>query len=185
LRLQYELFSDSNPFMRALLPLAERVREDREPVAQENLLLEAQGAFSKQIVKVLEGYGQLRDHACEELFHAVYGSPLLQAMVGLKASDADGSSRHRTRSMAAVGRQIADFKVPSARAVRRGRDPALMYIRLADETRRTRPPCFGACATGGRRPHAGRVQAIVRDQFFAPPGPGACPRRNPVHARLG
>ncbi len=171
LRLQYELLSDSNPFMRALLPLAERVREDREPVAQENLLLEAQGEFSKQIVKVLESYGQLRDHACEELFHAVYGSPVLQAMVGLKASDARPRRHPGTDAehVGAVARQIADFKArigeggPGEAAIR-----ALMYIRLADGDvderglallRRIRDVRGGGLTLA-------EFKQLVRDQFF-------------------
>ena len=32
-------------------------------------------------------------HASEAMFHAVYGSPLLQALVGLKASDASARRR--------------------------------------------------------------------------------------------
>src|SRR5262249_33293550 len=59
LRLQYELFSDSNPFVRALLPLAERVRSDRQPAAGENQMLHAQGELSKQIEKMLESYGEM------------------------------------------------------------------------------------------------------------------------------
>ena len=170
-RLQYELLSDSNPFMRALLPLVERVREDREPVAQENLLLQAQGEFSKQIVKVLESYGQLRDHACEELFHVVYGSPVLQAMVGLKASDARPRRHPGTDAehVAAVARQIAEFKArigeggPGEAAIR-----ALMYIRLADGDvderglallRRIRNQRGGGLTLA-------EFKQLVRDQFF-------------------
>jgi pimeloyl-ACP methyl ester carboxylesterase len=171
LRLPYELLSDSNPFMRALLPLAERVRADREPVARENLLLEAQGEFSKQIVKALESYGQLRDHACEELFHTVYGSPVLQAMVGLKASDASPRRHPGTDAehVAAVAGQIADFKArigeggPGEAAIR-----ALMYIRLADGDvderglallRRIRDERGGGLTLA-------EFKQLVRDQFF-------------------
>jgi len=42
---------------------------------------------SEQIEKALEGYAALRDQAQERLFLAAYGSPLLQALVGLKATD--------------------------------------------------------------------------------------------------
>jgi len=171
LRLQYELFSDNNPFMRALLPWAERVRADREPVAPENLLLQAQGEFSKQIVKMLESYGQLRDHACEELFHAVYGSPGLQAMVGLKASDASPRRHPGTDAehVAGVGRRIADFKTrigeggPGEAAIR-----TLIYIRLADGDVDER----GLALLRRLRDERGsgltlaEFKQLVRDQFF-------------------
>src|SRR5262249_59142311 len=171
LRLQYELFSDSNPFMRALLPLAEEIREQREPVERENLFLQAQAEISKQVEKMLESYGEVRDRAVEELFHAVYGSPLLQAMVGLKASDASPRRHPGTDAehMAAVARQIADFKAriaeggPREAAIR-----ALLYIRLAE----------GAADERGlallrqiRDEHGGGItlnefKQLVREQFF-------------------
>jgi pimeloyl-ACP methyl ester carboxylesterase len=171
LRLPYELLSDSNPFMRALLPLAEHLREDRQPVAQENFLLQAQGEFSQQVVKVLEGYAQLRDHACEEVFHAVYGSPVLQALVGLKASDAN-PRRHPgadAEHVAAVARRIEDFKArigeggPAEAAIR-----ALMYIRLADGDVDER----GLALLRRLRDERGsgltlaEFKQVVRDQFF-------------------
>ncbi len=171
LRVQYELFSDSNPFMHALLPLAERVRAEREPAARENLLLQGQGEISKQIEKMLEGYGEVRDRACEELFHTVYGSPLLQAMAGLKASDASPRRQPGTDAehVAAIARHIADFKArigeggPREAAIR-----ALLYIRLAE----------GAADERGlallrriRDEHGGGLtlaefKQLVRDQFF-------------------
>ena len=42
LRLQYELFSDANPFMRSVAALADAVRDNRQPVAADSLL--ARGA---------------------------------------------------------------------------------------------------------------------------------------------
>jgi hypothetical protein len=171
LRLQYELLSDSNPFMRALRPVAEQVREHRQPTARENLLLQAQGEVSKQIEKMLESYGEMRDRACEELFHAIYGSPALQAMVGLKASDASPRRHPGTDAayMAAVARRIADLRArigdggPREAAIR-----ALLYIRLAE----------GAADERGlallrrlRDEHGGGMtlsafKQLVREQFF-------------------
>jgi len=171
LRLQYELFSGSNPFIRALASIAEHVRQDRKPSAQDNLLLQAQGECSKQIEKMLKSYGELRDHACEEVFHAVYGSPLLQAMVGLKASDATPRRHPGTDAehVAAVARHIADFKArigeggPREAAIR-----ALMYIRLADGDADER----GLALLRRMRDERGggltlaEFKQLVRDQFF-------------------
>src|SRR5215213_5379858 len=87
LRLQYELFSDRNPFMRPLADLAEGVRRQRQPAAADNPVVRAEHVVSEQIEKALEGYGTLRDQAQERLFLALYGSAVLQAMAGLKATD--------------------------------------------------------------------------------------------------
>jgi hypothetical protein len=171
LRLQYELFSENNPFTRALLPLAEQVREHREPAERENLLLQAQAEISKQIEKILESYGEMRDRAGEEIFHAIYGSPLLQALVGLKASEAS-PRRHPgadAEHVAAVADHIADFKAriaeggPREAAVR-----ALLYIRLAEGAaderglallRRIRDEHGGGLTLG-------EFKQLVREQFF-------------------
>src|SRR4029453_18701844 len=88
LRLQYDMLSDANPFMRALPAMAGAARAHRQPIAAGNPLVEAQEAVSRQIEQSLESFREMRDRAYEQLFHAVYGSPLLQAMAGLKASDA-------------------------------------------------------------------------------------------------
>ena len=87
LRLQYELLSDRNPFLRGLADLAQEVRRQRQPAAADNALVQAEHVVSEQIEKALDGYAALRDQAQERLFLAAYGSPLLQALVGLKATD--------------------------------------------------------------------------------------------------
>jgi hypothetical protein len=171
LRLQYELFSENNPFTRALLPLAEQVREHREPAERENPLLQAQAEISKQIEKILESYGEMRDRAGEEIFHAIYGSPLLQALVGLKASEASPRRHPGTDAehVAAVADHIADFKAriaeggPREAAIR-----ALLYIRLAEGAaderglallRRIRDEHGGGLTLG-------EFKQLVREQFF-------------------
>jgi hypothetical protein len=68
-------------------PLA-YVQEHRAPVGKDNPFWEAQEQFSDWIETSLDTYRDVRDRASEILFHAVYGSPLVQALVGLKASDA-------------------------------------------------------------------------------------------------
>ena len=87
LRLQYELLSDQNPLMRPLAGLAEQVREERQPAAADNPLAKLEAEASRQIEAALDGYRDLRDRWYEQVFLAVYGSPLLQALVGLRASD--------------------------------------------------------------------------------------------------
>jgi hypothetical protein len=73
--------------MRQIAQLAEQVREQRQPTAPDNPLLHVQAMISDGIIAALDGYRQVHENAVEQLFLAVYGSPVLQAMVGLGASD--------------------------------------------------------------------------------------------------
>jgi hypothetical protein len=63
--------------------LAESIRADRKPVAPDNPLLALEGLASSWISTWWEGFRQVRNAATEATFLGVYGSPLLQAMVGL------------------------------------------------------------------------------------------------------
>jgi hypothetical protein len=83
LRLQYELFSDKNPFMAAFGTMAANVRENRKPAASDNPFLALQKIVSDQIVAALDGWRELTEAAAERTFLAIYGSPALQAAVGI------------------------------------------------------------------------------------------------------
>ena len=84
-RMRFELFSDQNPFMSAVKPLAQWVRADRQPVSPDNPLLAVEKQFSSGITAALENWGEMRDSMTEASFLTTYGSPVLQAMVGLGA----------------------------------------------------------------------------------------------------
>ena len=86
-RLRFELFSDKNPFMSAIKPIAEQVRASRKPVSADNPWLAAEKQASSWIVAALENGGKIRDAMTEAVFLTTYGSPLLQAMVGLGSPD--------------------------------------------------------------------------------------------------
>jgi pimeloyl-ACP methyl ester carboxylesterase len=83
LRLKYAMFSDKNPLMRSVQPLADKARSQRKLPKPDNLYLKMQETVSKMVVGWLEALGRLRDQTQEGIFHAVYGSPWLQAWVGL------------------------------------------------------------------------------------------------------
>ncbi|MCE8019785.1 DUF3141 domain-containing protein [Halomonas sp. MCCC 1A11036] len=83
IRLGYKLLSDRNPLSVPLPVLAEWVREDRHPVAEDNLLRTMERAVSEQISRGLDTWRDIRDQSIEHTFLTVYGQPLLQAMVGL------------------------------------------------------------------------------------------------------
>ena len=92
-RLRFGVFSDQGPFMRAVKPLAEQVRANRKPVKVDNPLLVMEKAASSWITTWLQTWGDVRDIMTEVLFLNTYGSPLLQAMVGLGAQP--GAPPHR------------------------------------------------------------------------------------------
>ncbi len=83
LRLQYELFSNENPMMAAVAVAADQVRKDRKPVAGDNPFIAMQETASRQIVAALDAWRDLTEAMAERTFLAVYGSPTLQAAVGV------------------------------------------------------------------------------------------------------
>jgi pimeloyl-ACP methyl ester carboxylesterase len=83
LRLSYELFGTSNPFLAWVGEAAELVREDRRPAGADNPFLAFQEQVSGQIVEGLERWRKVTERLAEETFGAVYGSPVLQAALGI------------------------------------------------------------------------------------------------------
>jgi pimeloyl-ACP methyl ester carboxylesterase len=97
-RLRYRLYSSRNPLLHGIEGLAAQVRARRQPAAPDNIFLRLQGIVSDQIIAAWDGYQQVRDTAVENFFLSVYGSPVLQALVGLRT---DGGRPRR------IGRDIA------------------------------------------------------------------------------
>ncbi|WFU66777.1 DUF3141 domain-containing protein [Bradyrhizobium brasilense] len=83
LRLQYEAFSSENPWMKMVESAAEKARDDRKPVAKDNPFLAFQERVSQQIVSSLDQWRDSQEALSEAMFLAVYGSPALQAAVGV------------------------------------------------------------------------------------------------------
>jgi hypothetical protein len=86
LRWQYTLFSDANPMMAPIAKFAETVRGHRNSVADDNPFVAMQEQMSRQIVAMLDGWRQVNETVAERLFLAIYGSPALQATVGIDRS---------------------------------------------------------------------------------------------------
>ena len=82
-RMSYEAFTDANPFMPAVAKAAETVREQRKPAASDNPFVVAQEKVSAEIVKALDSWRESQEKLSEQMFLAVYGSPALQAAVGV------------------------------------------------------------------------------------------------------
>jgi len=134
-RQRFAMFSDQNPMMQPVKSLAEAVRAARQPVASDNPLLAIEQAVSSGITTWLKAYGDVRDTMMEAFFLNTYGSPLVQAMVGLGAQDRS-AHQHAERDLlreAAETRLRSElekrFEVGGAleAAVR-----ALIYVRLAE-----------------------------------------------------
>ena len=83
LRLSYTIFADSNPWMAHIQNLAVAVTAARQPAAADNPFLVLQRQVSGQIVAALDAYRVARDQLAEQAFFGVYGSPLVQAFLGL------------------------------------------------------------------------------------------------------
>jgi len=78
--------------MRAVAPLANYAQAERIPASPDNPFIAAQQQFSKAMVDALNLLRDLRDELVERTFHAVYGSPLVQAACGISH---DGAPRQR------------------------------------------------------------------------------------------
>jgi hypothetical protein len=82
LRLQYAMFSDKNPMMRFVPQLADKARAERKAPAPDNPYVKMQEQVSNGITEMLEAFGRIRDQTQEAIFHAIYGSPWVQAWLG-------------------------------------------------------------------------------------------------------
>ncbi len=132
-RLRFAVFSDENPAMRPVEALARQVRAHRRPVAKGNPFLQIERAASEQIASWLDLCGRTRDAWMETLFLNTYGSPVLQAAVGL-GPQTPGKPRRIERDL---GREATQRRLRTeletrfesggtAEAVLR----ALVYVRL-------------------------------------------------------
>ena len=80
-------------------------------------------------------YRDLRDQMSEAWFHAIYGSPVLQALVGLKASDAQSKTEAGRWSPALGTRCEADRRAEASHSPGGPREAAiraLLYVRMPE-----------------------------------------------------
>src|SRR5215469_11852375 len=170
LRVQYQVFSNANTFMAPVEGMAEEVRNNRRPVAADNPLLAIQENVSKQIVVALDGWRDFIEAASERTFLTVYGSPALQAAVGIDPSDRQPLRKPPKNRLyrELVQKRIAELKsrIPLG-GVREAVARALIYVgmgrRAVDER--------GFEALRRLRQRFGDVplsefKALVREQYF-------------------
>jgi len=173
LRVQYELWSSANPFMSSLPAMADQVRKDRKPAAAGNPVVAIQENVSHQIVAALDAWRDIVQSAAERIFLSVYGSPTLQAAVGI---DPESTKPLRKAGKSVVHKQLLEGKIAELKSrIGKGGLPecvirGALYVGMArgsvDERgfeiiRRIR-------AAGDEMPRLSlqEFKAIVREQYF-------------------
>jgi pimeloyl-ACP methyl ester carboxylesterase len=171
LRLQYEAFSSENPLMKAVENAADKARDERKPAAKDNPFLAFQERMSKQIVSSLDQWRDSQEALSEAMFLAVYGSPALQAAVGVDPKSAPSGPRemdpkHRELLQA----RVAEIKSKiGTGGLREAGIRALLYVgsargmvdeRSLEALRRLRQ------GDGPARITLPEFKMLVREQFF-------------------
>jgi pimeloyl-ACP methyl ester carboxylesterase len=171
LRVQYEMFSSENPLMGRVETAADKAREARKEVAKDNPFLEFQERVSKQIVGSLDQWRDSQEALSEAMFLAIYGSPALQAAVGIDPK----SEPSRRREMDPKHRALLEARVAELKSkigsggLREAGIRALLYVgsargmvdeRSLEALRRMRQ------ADEARRLTLAEFKMLVREQFF-------------------
>jgi Protein of unknown function (DUF3141) len=171
LRVGYEAFGRDTPAMKAVAAEAEAIQTNRKPVAKDNPFLKAQEAISDGIVTLFDKWRDTQEAVSETLFLSIYGSPVLQAAVGIDPN-ADPSSRpemsneHRKR----LDARIAELKARIGHGgLRECGIRALLYVGMArgmvderglEALRRMRRE------DAASRLSLSEFKTLVREQFF-------------------
>jgi pimeloyl-ACP methyl ester carboxylesterase len=171
LRVGYETFGRDTPAMKALASRAEAVRENRRPADKENPFLKAQETVSKGIVDILDKWRDTQEALSETLFLSIYGSPALQAAVGIDRN-ADPSPRPE---MTEEHRKLLDARIAELKSkigkggLRECGLRALLYVGMARGMADERG--LEALRRMRREDAASRMtlsefKTLVREQFF-------------------
>lgn len=171
-RVRFEMFSDRNPAMAAVASLADQVRKNRARAAPDNPFVVWQNMVSDSIRFGLETWGQARDTMNEAFFLNYYGSPVLQAMVGLGADQ--GDARHRSKRD--LSRQATNLRMRDelARRIDKGGlleagVRAVIYIRRperrVDERGFAMLRAMIALQPEAKRVTLARFREVMHDQF--------------------
>jgi hypothetical protein len=171
LRAGYEAFGRDTPAMKSLAAEAETVRENRKPADKENPFLKAQETVSQSIVDVLDKWRDMQEALSESLFLSIYGSPALQAAVGVDPN-ANPSPRPE---MSEQHRKLLDARIAELKSkignggVRECGIRALLYVGMArgmvderglEALRRMRREDTASRLT------LSEFKTLVREQFF-------------------
>lgn len=173
LRLQYALFSDNNPWMTPFAALADGVRNSRHLVSSENPLLKLQKTLSDGIASGLDVWRRFSETVAEQTFLAIFGSPALQAAVGI---DPAGTQPLRRAGRTPLHDQMVESRISELKSriatgsVTEGVVRALIYAgrprgaideRAFEAIRKMR-----AIDCGAQQPTLAEFKAMLRDQGF-------------------
>jgi hypothetical protein len=157
--------------MKAVESAADKAREERKPVANDNPFLAFQEQMSKQIVSSLDKWRDSTEALSEAMFLAVYGSPALQAAVGVDPK----STPSRRREMDPKHRELLQARIAELTSkmgsggLREAGIRALLYVgsargmvdeRSLEALRRLRQADESARIT------LAEFKMLVREQFF-------------------
>ncbi|MET0675024.1 MAG: DUF3141 domain-containing protein [Bradyrhizobium sp.] len=171
LRVQYEALSSRNPWMRTVEDVADKAREERKPVTQDNPFRVLQEKVSQQVVRSLDQWRDSQEALSEAMFVAIYGSPALQTAMGVdpRAEPAARREMDPNRRVLLEAR-IADLKSNIASGgLREAGLRALLYVgsargmvdeRSLEALRRMREVDESARIT------LAEFKMLVREQFF-------------------
>jgi hypothetical protein len=169
LRLSYTLFADGNPMTKEIAAQAQQVTNNRKPVSPDNPYVVLEKQVSDQITSALDAFQDARDKMAEQLFFAIYGSPLVQGLLGINNGEKVRKLPGTTPEKLAEKR--ARIEAYAAKLLKGGLDEALaravLYVVAADRVLDER--CARALGTAYRQQTQLSVEqfkALIRDQFF-------------------
>ena len=171
LRVSYAAFGADTVAMKAVAAAADNILESRKPAAPDNPFLAFQESISKNVIDTLDKWRDTQEALSEAVFLGIYGSPVLQAAVGIKP-DAEVSPRlemspeHRQRLEVRIAELRSQIGYGGLReCVIRG----LLYVGMArgmvderslEALRRAR------AGDAGSRLTLAQFKMMVREQFF-------------------
>jgi hypothetical protein len=167
------MFGQRNPWMAWVATEAERIRGRRAPADARNPLVGGQALVSQAVVEGLEAWRKAAEGLSEEVFHAIYGTPALQAALGI-----DTASQERPRKAAKsklhealVERRIAALRDGMSRGgLAEGLVRALLWVGMArnavDERGFAAIRRLREAHPVSRRMTLSDFKALVREQYL-------------------
>src|SRR5262249_28233029 len=142
-------------------------------VDRDTPLLAAQEAASRGVVTALDAWRDARDNLAERIFLAVYGSPLLQAGLGI---DPSGEKPSRKAGKSTLHRQLLQSRIAELKSrirvggLREGIVRAMLYVGIprgaVDERGFEAIRRLRTVTDGGPHMTLAEFKAMVREQFF-------------------
>ena len=172
-RLPFEIFGDSNPFMAPLKVLAEWTRKDRQPASADNPYVPLEKSVSRQIAAALDAWRDLRDNFAEQLFWTVYGTPVLQAAMGIDPAE---TRPFRRAGKSVLRQQLVEARIEELKSriatggLREAAIRALLYAGMPrgalDERGIAVVRGIRLASDGMARTTLPQFKALVREQYF-------------------